>query len=148
MKRRGLFRYDRRLNTNEEAKKVIYESWASNDQSRVSERLASTRRALSEWNKLQQQNSKILIEQRKRELEAALTSPLNDTVLIKEISDKLNEAYLAEESFWKQRNRLLWLSLGDRNSGFFHASTKNRRRANAFTVLENTEGGWCIKKPR
>ena len=110
MKRKVLFRYDRRLNTNEEVIKVVLESWASLDRPKVSERLAATRRALSEWNKLEQQNSKVLIKQRKQELEAALTSPLNDTALIKEIGDKLNDAYLAEEAFWKQRSRLLWLS--------------------------------------
>ena len=146
MKRKGLFRHDRRLNTNEEAIKVVLESWASLDRPKVSERLAATRRALSEWNKLQQQNIKVLIEQRKQELETALTSPLNDTALIKEIGDKLNEAYLAEEAFWKQRSRLLWLSLGDRNSGFFHATTKNRKRANALTVLEDSAGVMVYKE--
>lgn len=67
-------------------------------------------------------------------------------MLIHDINSKLNEAYLAEEAFWKQRSRLLWLSLGDRNSGFFHATTKNRKRANAFTVLEDAEGRMVYKE--
>lgn len=110
------------------------------------DRLSSKRRAISEWNKLQQQNSKTLIEQKKCELEDALTSPLNDTTLIREINTTLNEAYIAEEAFWKQRSRLLWLQVGDRNSGFFHAATKNRKRANAFTVLEDTDGNMVYKE--
>ncbi|WZY79424.1 hypothetical protein YC2023_025808 [Brassica napus] len=73
-------------------------------------------------------------------------NPRNDTVLIQEINAKLNGAYLAEEAFWKQRSRLLWLKLGDRNSGFFHATTKNRRRANAFTVLEDSAGKVVYKE--
>jgi len=56
------------------------------------------------------------------------------------VSNELNSAYLAEEEYWKQRSRLLWLSLGDRNTGFFHAATKNRRRANAFSVIEDDDG--------
>lgn len=79
------------------------------------DKLAATRSAISAWNKLQQRNSKVLIEQKKQELEKALTSPLNDTVLINEINAALNNAYVAEEAFWKQRSRLLWLQLGDRN---------------------------------
>lgn len=35
---------------------------------------------------------------------------------------------------------LLWLSLSDRNTGFFHATAKNRKRANTFTVIEDDEG--------
>lgn len=67
-------------------------------------------------------------------------------MLINEINTALNKAYLAEEAFWKQRSRLLWLQLGDRNSGFFHATAKNRRRANSFTVLEDAEGNMVYKE--
>lgn len=110
------------------------------------EKLASTRRAISEWNRSQQHNSKVLIKQLKGELKDAMISTRNDTALIHDINGKLNCAYLAEEAFWKQRSRLLWLQLGDMNSGFFHATTKNRRRANPFSVLENSEGNVVYKE--
>ena len=145
MKCRRMFRYDCRLNSNEEAKHVIRESWSSSQTKQISERLNSARQALAEWNRLKHHNSRELIKQKQRELEEALTSPVNDTALIQEINSKLNEAYLAEEAFWKQRSQLLWLKLGDRNLGFFHAATKNRKRANAFTVLED-EGGKVVYK--
>lgn len=51
-----------------------------------------------------------------------------------------NEAYLAEESYWKQRSRQQWLNLGDRNTSFFHASTRKRFAMNKFSVRENEEG--------
>lgn len=53
---------------------------------------------------------------------------------------KLIHAYKAEEDFWKQRNRHLWLALGDRNTGYFHASTKGRRARNKITIIENAQG--------
>lgn len=102
MKRKSLFRYDRRLSTNEEAQKLIRDTWASSSEDRVMERLASTRSAIAVWNKRQNLNSKILIDQLKQDLEDALTSTLNDTALIQDINAKLNVAYLAEEAFWKQ----------------------------------------------
>ena len=87
-----------------------------------------------------------MINQSKRELDTALASPNNDTTLIQGISAKLNAAYLAEEEFWKQRSRLLWLKLGDRNTGFFHAITKSRKRVNAFSVIEKEDGQMVHKE--
>ena len=145
-RRRGLFRYDRRLCKNEEAKKVISDTWRDTQVTAVSAKLASTRSAISAWNKTQQRNSQATIEQKKRELDVALASPVNDTSLIQSIAEKLNAAYLAEEEYWRQRNRLLWLKLGDRNTGYFHAITKARKRANAFSVLEGEDGQMVHKE--
>ncbi|WZZ22713.1 hypothetical protein YC2023_124100 [Brassica napus] len=141
-----MFRYDRRLCKNDEAKKIISDSWRATTNSSVSDKLSSTRSAISAWNKTQQRNSQRIIEEKKRELDAALSSRLNDTVLIQNISEKLNAAYLAEEEYWKQRSRLLWLKLGDRNTGFFHAITKSRKRTNGFSVIEREDGTMVHKE--
>lgn len=69
-----------------------------------------------------------------------MTDTANDTALITLITTDLKAAYTAEEAYWKQRSRLLWLRLGDRNSGFFHSITKGRRRANMFSVIEDEHG--------
>ena len=139
-RRRGIFRYDRRLCKNDEAKRIISESWRGNPAATVSSKLSSARSAISEWNKSQQRNSQQVIEQKKWELNEALSSSVNDTALIQNISETLNAAYLAEEEYWKQRSRLLWLKLGDRNTGYFHAITKSRKRANGFSVIEKEDG--------
>lgn len=67
-------------------------------------------------------------------------------MLIQNISEALNKAYLAEEDYWKQKSRLLWLKLGDRNTGYFHAITKARKRANGFSVIENEDGQMVHKE--
>lgn len=56
------------------------------------------------------------------------------------------ETYKSEEEYWRQRSRLLWLKLGDRNTGFFHAVSKNRKRANSFSVLEDEDGLMVYKE--
>ena len=63
-----------------------------------------------------------------------------DDVLISNINQKLLQAYRAEEEFWKQRSRQLWLALGDQNTAFFHASTKGRRARKRISVIENSAG--------
>lgn len=145
-RRKGLFRYDRRLNDNGEVKDIILDVWQSSGTIPIKDRIAKTRVAITEWNKTQHRNSRRLIEEKKTELEAALCSPVNNTTLIQDITSQLNNAYLAEEAYWKQRSRLLWLKLGDRNTGFFHATTKGRKRANSFSVLEDAEGTACYKE--
>ncbi|KAL0792033.1 hypothetical protein Bca101_008279 [Brassica carinata] len=132
-RRRGMFRYDRRLCKNDEAKEMITETLAGCSSASVMDKLAFTRSAISEWNRAKQRNSMKVIEQKKKELNDALSNPIEDAPRIQEISHQLNAAYLAEEDFWRQRSRLLWLKLGDRNTGFFHAITKSRKRTNAFS---------------
>lgn len=45
-----------------------------------------------------------------------------------------------------QAGHLLWLKLGDRNTGFFHAITKSRKRANGFSVIEKEDGTMVHKE--
>ncbi|XP_013583274.1 uncharacterized protein LOC106422427 [Brassica napus] len=99
-----------------EAKKIVADAWISDPFSTVTEKLVTARSAISAWNHTQQQNSMKIIEQKREELNAALSRPVEDTSLIQEISTQLSAAYAAEEEYWKQQIRLLWLNLGDRNT--------------------------------
>ena len=67
-------------------------------------------------------------------------------LLISSLNKELLLAYKVEEEFWKQRSRQLWLTLGDKNTGFFHASTRGRRARNRITVLGNQEGEAVYQK--
>lgn len=139
-RRPGIFRYDRRLKDNAEVTKLILEAWTKASNMPIAERIQIIHGVISRWNKEHQENSRLLIEQKRQELEAAQSSNENNTQLIHQITKDLKKAYKAEEAYWRQRSMLLWLRLGDRNSGFFHAATKNRGRANALTVIEDSEG--------
>jgi len=73
-------------------------------------------------------------------LEEALSSQDLAAECVELISKELSLAYQAEEEFWKQRSRQLWLALGERNSGYFHAATRGRKAINSCSVMENDEG--------
>ncbi|KAF8085396.1 hypothetical protein N665_0668s0027, partial [Sinapis alba] len=139
-KRKGLFRFDRRLKDNPEIQTLVDQTWKEAGTKSVQDKIALVRTAIIRWSKDQQRNSKVLIKKWKDELEQAMTKTSNDEALLNRINSDLKAAYLAEESFWKQRSRNLWLSLGDKNSGYFHAVTKGRRAKNILSVIENTEG--------
>jgi hypothetical protein len=51
----------------------------------------------------------------------------NPYELEKSLVSQLDEVLLHEECYWKQKSRETWLHEGDRNTKFFHASTKIKR---------------------
>lgn len=60
--------------------------------------------------------------------------------LYREASNQLKEVYTQQEIFWKQRPKQMLLREGDKNSKYFHAATKNRRKFNYISALENKMG--------
>ena len=75
-----------------------------------------------------------------------MTLTTANNLLISSLNKELLLAYKSKEEFWKQRSSQLWLTLGDKNTGFFHASTRGRRARNGLTVLENQEGEVVYEK--
>ncbi|KAB2632299.1 hypothetical protein D8674_028546 [Pyrus ussuriensis x Pyrus communis] len=61
---------------------------------------------------------------------------------IREISRRIDELRLQEESYWCQRSRVKWLREGDANTQFFHSSTLQRRRRNKIVKLRDENGNW------
>ena len=135
-RRRGLFRFNRTLTEQEEVTQVINEAWHHSPLHSVIEKLNACRRGIIRWAKEQQEQSNLIIKQNQEALEAALSSDNPDQNRIDDIYSVLRNAYLAEEQFWQQRSRIQWLKQGDRNTGFFHAATRTRRKINAIPVLE------------
>ncbi|KAG7559442.1 Endonuclease/exonuclease/phosphatase superfamily [Arabidopsis thaliana x Arabidopsis arenosa] len=139
-KKKGIFRYDRRLKENEEVRNLIHEAWSLDDQEDVNEKITRCRRAIIIWTKEKHQNSQKAIEENRQILEEAMASQNPDTNLILTTNHNLLLAYKAEEDFWKQRSRQLWLASGDKNSGYFHAITRGRTTVNKFSVIEDNDG--------
>jgi len=126
-KRNNIFRYHRRLRDNEEVKHLVLEAWNSDLSDSVDGRLSKCRRAISTWSKVQHINRQAEIDDLRQKLETMLCLDTDNHEEIHTLNQKLLLAYKREEEFWKQRSRQLWLTLGDKNSGFFHAATKNRQ---------------------
>ncbi|CAA7023878.1 unnamed protein product [Microthlaspi erraticum] len=70
-----------------------------------------------------------------------MTSSESRDNLIFQINKGLKEAYQAEEEYWRQQSRQMWLNLGDKNSGYFHAATRGRRARSNISVIEGRHCG-------
>ena len=139
-RQKGIFRYDRRLKDNEEVKKLLQEAWNAEINASVERRISHCRRAIIMWHKETQHNSQKKIEELRIKLEDAMTNLVQTSEQIEVINKELSSAYQEEEAFWKQRSRQLWLALGDKNTGYFHAATKGRKAINNISVIVDDQG--------
>ncbi|CAA7044434.1 unnamed protein product [Microthlaspi erraticum] len=104
-RRKGLFRYDRRLKENVEVSQLISDAWNTRELNTVEGKIGRCRREIIRWNKQRHLNSQEQIEKYRQNLETAMTEELNNTTLIEELNALLKKAYDEEEAFWKQRSR-------------------------------------------
>ncbi|XP_010474618.1 PREDICTED: uncharacterized protein LOC104754178 [Camelina sativa] len=136
-RRSGLFRYDRRLKGNDEVKKLVLEAWNCIPNASVDQRIHRYRTAIITWCKTQHSNSQKEIIALRELLEEAMSDNETPKPSIDSLNHRLLIAYKREEEFWKQRSRQLWLNLGDKNTGFFHAATKVYEEKDIVQVISN-----------
>ncbi|CAA7020450.1 unnamed protein product [Microthlaspi erraticum] len=139
-KKKGIFRYDRSMKDNPAITEIVERAWNQPDRVSVEQRIACCRKEISKWNKEHHRNSQKAIKEEKQNLELAMSSSVLDQDRIVEINTNLKTAYQKEEEYWRQRSRTLWLALGDKNSGYFHAITRGRRAVNKLAIIEDVNG--------
>lgn len=79
----------------------------------------------------------------KEQLEKAQTNDTTPSEVVMNLNMELCSAYREEELYWKQKPWVTWLKEGDRNTRFFHATTKQRRACNRITKLNRPDGMWA-----
>lgn len=119
---------------------IVKETWLQNTHLKVKQKIDNCRTAIISWSKKQREVITNQLEKLKASIERETNSTQPDTGMLENLKMRLMEAYKSEENFWKQRSRQLWLHLGDKNTRFFHASTKKRKAINKFAVIETDEG--------
>ena len=140
--RRG-FKFDKRWIDRDGFRETILKGWSDPGNLHppdLHERIAMCRKAIAQWKRANPLNSVARIEELKEKLEKA---QLDDTISNDEILQlkwDLCSAFRDEELYWKQKSRANWLKEGDRNTKFFHATTKQRRARNRLTKLKNPRG--------
>lgn len=55
---------------------------------------------------------------------------------------KFRQSLIVEECFWKQKARVRWLDLGDKNAKFFHSVVKQKRLQSVIHRVQDEGGNW------
>ncbi|XP_019096517.1 PREDICTED: uncharacterized protein LOC104768075 [Camelina sativa] len=109
------------------------------------QKVVNCRKAVSQWRKSQVPYGRETIEDLKRQLEVALADDSIPPSTISELQNRLRQAYGDEEIYWYQKSWSKWMKLGDKNSKYFHALTKQRRARNRITGLFNRDDIWSTE---
>lgn len=112
----------------------------------VVEKLKYVKQQLRQWNKDSFKN--IFEEKHKVEedlgkfAEKIINDGMDNEIFNQEMALilKLNDLLAKEELFWRQKSREIWLKVGDRNTKYFHNSTKVYREINRIASIATSDG--------
>jgi len=141
--RRGCFRYDSRLLHKDGFKEMVTRAWRGtrrHDEGILLSKIVHCRKSISAWKRSNKTNSETRIKSIKAQLDWAIATGNTSTHDIATLRRNLNEAYLEEETYWKLKSRNHWLHTGDRNTCYFHHTTKARRNKNRLLSVQNDDG--------
>ena len=142
---RRQFRFDSRMLDKDGFKALVFKGWTGTGQAQLVQiplvqRLSRCRQHISLWKKHNRNNTEEKISSLRSKLDKAM---VDQTVTAQErrgIKEDLNQAYLEEEIYWKQKSRVMWLRAGDRNTSYFHAVTKATRSRNNIGAIQDDNG--------
>lgn len=77
---------------------------------------------------------------REKKIDAAERDHTISNYTVRQLRYDLNQAYKAEEVFWKHKSRNKWSKLGDRNTKFFHATGKVWKARNRIKSIVDNHG--------
>ncbi|XP_072054862.1 uncharacterized protein [Arachis hypogaea] len=80
-------------------------------------------------------NSRKKIEDLQASLEELQMTGINGGEEITRLKEKLELAYMKEESYWREKSRVKWLRKGDQNTRFFHQKFQSRVQRNRIWRL-------------
>lgn len=106
----------------------------------MTHRLTQCRKGISKWKQRYRSHAAERIKIIRWHLNRAITTGSATTAERAKLKRDLNHAYIDEEVYWKTKSRNNWLNFGDRNTKYFHLTTKVRRNRNRILSIEDGNG--------
>ncbi|KAH7848623.1 hypothetical protein Vadar_005240 [Vaccinium darrowii] len=142
------FRFDGRWCENPESYEVVKRSWngacRGSKMFGVFQKVRNCRKELRIWSKQKGFNARKKITDLQQKLESIGSDQRSGEVgEVRALEKELSTAWDQEEKYWRQKARVNWMVQGDRNTSFFHAKVSQRRKRNAISGVQNSNGVWC-----
>jgi hypothetical protein len=147
-RRRKLFRFEKNWVREAGCEDVIAGAWdihpAGTAMFQVVEKIKNCHISLIQWSQGHVRITPRLIEDKTKQLQALEQEPaeIYDGAAVKALRCELNSLRAKEETMWRQRSRITWLTEGDLNTRFFHESASQRRRTNTIHGLWDRNQVW------
>ncbi|KAL9683096.1 hypothetical protein QQ045_014911 [Rhodiola kirilowii] len=144
-KRKGMFKFMGAWTEQESFQDIVKASWAgkahSNPLLNCALKLKRLRKVLRKWNweTFGEVNSKVRqLTKRVEQMESDATVP---KAVLTQTKDEVSHLLRYQYAMLEEKSKINWITEGDRNSSFFHASIKARRAHNKMK-LEMTDGSF------
>ncbi|KAH7846917.1 hypothetical protein Vadar_019661 [Vaccinium darrowii] len=126
--------------------RIVSECWSRNIRGsrwfRIQQKIKMCRQKLRHWRASNNLNSRSKMNDLKERLELENERVEFDAEEYRRIEEGMAQACLDEEKYWKDKAKVSWLRLGDKNTAFFHAKTIQRRVQNRIHGIEDKDGIW------
>lgn len=140
-----LFRFQAAWLTDDSFSEVVKKAWDDDkDWFEATNRFVGSARV---WNKnyfgnIFRKKERILRRLKGIGVAIARGSPKNFDHIQKTLWKEYEDILIQEEVYWAQKARCNWLTLGDRNTKFFHDSVKTKRKRMYVEMLKSDDGAW------
>ncbi|XP_010518542.1 PREDICTED: uncharacterized protein LOC104793811 [Camelina sativa] len=139
------FMFDKRWIDKPGLKEAVLNGWGGDDiyvERSIMKKIQNCKRSISIWKKNNQTNSEKLIKNLQEKIDETYEDDEASSETLLNLKWQLCEAYREEEAYWHQKSRELWFAEGDKNTKFFHASTKQKRARNKIIDILNHLEVW------
>ncbi|XP_072065378.1 uncharacterized protein [Arachis hypogaea] len=131
--------YQERWCGEDDVKRIVSEVWkievVGSAMFSLAQKLKECRHILVQWQITHKANSRKEIEDLQTSLEELRVAGINGGEEITRLEEKLELAYMKEESYWREKSRVKWLKEGDQNTRFCHQKFQSRVRRNIIWRL-------------
>ncbi|XP_074368854.1 uncharacterized protein LOC141708914 [Apium graveolens] len=141
--KRRPFRFENAWLTEPMCSQIIKDCWEEEEDNTILQKLSKCAESLNVWGKEIIGSFSSRIKDCKAKLK--LLRGKRDAWYVAEFENTRQQLFLVldqKEIFWRQRSKQLWLQAGEKNTKYFHASCKKRKRNNHIQKLKNADGAW------
>lgn len=122
------FCFDKRWTSKSGFENIVQEGWTdiqSNDDISLHDRIKRCRSTIARCAERRTIIHKKILEELKDKLDRSQMDQSLSAAEVSSIQIQLQKAYEEEEAFWHKKSRNLWFNKGERNTKFYHTTTKH-----------------------